>query len=612
MADDLLVTIGAEDNLSKGFKGALKSIQQLENELKDFDKALSVATNPSDIIKLNQAIASTQNEVKVLRNLGASSEFAAGGLNKLSKSTSNYNGIGIEFSRIIQDAPFGIIGIGNNITQLAGNFQQLRAQSTSTGAALKTAFASIISPANLLVLSISAITTALTLYSMGAFKSKDATKEAEDALEKYRKTLDNLNKSQIEGASSAQREIQSFVLLKQQAENSNIPLAARLEAVRDLKKEYPTYLGNLSNEQILTGNVGGAYQNLTKEIISTAKARAASDQIAKNSLDVLTLEFQLEEKRTKRLQETAFAQDKINQLIAKRQEQGFLTQGEIQQYDRFVKQLNNAVDLQSEEIPILEELVRIREQDAKLTGLIDQNISSGAKFTETLTTNTKALNTEVKELANTYQSFLDQLGIVTDIDILKRTQLAVNVENQPLIQDFGDLAGLTAPIQEFADTFDQFTEKAKLNISELGSLFASFGSIIGSAFGGAGSRLGQFASQFAKFATELIIRAIAVSKANAIVGATAAGAASGPAAPFVTPALIASGLALVATAFRGIGSGGGGVSTSGVGSGTASNFSGRGTSGAFETERIFNLQGAFEISGDKLRYVLNQSEGFRN
>jgi type II secretory pathway pseudopilin PulG len=612
MADDLLVRIGAEDNLSKGFKAALKSIQQLENELKDFDKALSVATNPSDIIKLNQAIASTQNEVKVLRNLGASSEFAAGGLNKLSKSTSNYNGIGIEFSRIIQDAPFGIIGIGNNITQLAGNFQQLRAQSTSTGAALKTAFASIISPANLLVLSISAITTALTLYSMGAFKSKDATKEAEDALEKYRKTLDNLNKSQIEGASNAQREIQSFVLLKQQAENLNIPLATRLEAVRDLKKEYPTYLGNLSNEQILTGNVGTAYQNLTKEIIATAKARAASDQIAKNSLDVLTLEFQLEEKRTKRLQETAFAQDKINQLIAKRQEQGFLTQGEIQQYDSFVKQLNNAVDLQSEEIPILEELVRIREQDAKLTGLIDKNISSGAKFTETLTTNTKALNTEVKELANTYQSFLDQLGIVTDIDILKRTQLAVNVENQPLIKDFGDLAGLTAPIQEFADTFDQFTEKAKLNISELGSLFASFGSIIGSAFGGAGSRLGQFASQFARFATELILRAKAVSSANVIVGATSAGAASGPAAPFVTPSLIASGLALVATAFRGIGSGGGGLSTSGVGSGTASNFSGRGTSGAFETERIFNLQGAFEISGDKLRYVLNQSEGFRN
>jgi hypothetical protein len=83
-----------------------------------------------------------------LDKLGKAAQSTAPQVDKLAKSTSQYNSIGIEFSRIIQDAPFGIIGVGNNITQLAGSFQQLRNTSTSTGAALKTAFASIINKKN--------------------------------------------------------------------------------------------------------------------------------------------------------------------------------------------------------------------------------------------------------------------------------------------------------------------------------------------------------------------------------------------------------------------------------------------------------------------------------
>src|SRR5690606_34831257 len=39
------------------------------------------------------------------------------------KSVGNANGVAMEFNRIIQDAPFGMMGIGNNLQQLAANFQ---------------------------------------------------------------------------------------------------------------------------------------------------------------------------------------------------------------------------------------------------------------------------------------------------------------------------------------------------------------------------------------------------------------------------------------------------------------------------------------------------------
>ena len=60
-----------------------------------------------------------------LDKLGKAAQATAPQVDRLAKATSSYNSVGIDFARIIQDAPFGIIGVGNNITQLAGSFQNL-------------------------------------------------------------------------------------------------------------------------------------------------------------------------------------------------------------------------------------------------------------------------------------------------------------------------------------------------------------------------------------------------------------------------------------------------------------------------------------------------------
>jgi len=300
------------DPISPKFVKATSIIQGVQQKISNLRNNLENATDIKSVVKYNIRLEEAQRELKRLGDLGLQSgakisnalNRTSNSMGGLSRSTHTYNGIGIEFSRIIQDAPFGLMGIGNNIQQLAGNFQNLRAKSTSTGAALKTAFASIVSPTNLLVLGISVLTSALTYLSMkGFFKSKESAEDAEEALEKYRKTLSAVSQANIEGASSAQKEIQSFKLLTAQAENTNVPLAKRIEAVKDLQKEYPEYLGNLSQEQILTGDVGSAYDNLTNSLIATAKARAASDKIAQNSLELLTLETKKADLETKKLTE---------------------------------------------------------------------------------------------------------------------------------------------------------------------------------------------------------------------------------------------------------------------------------------------------------------------
>ena len=197
-----------------------------------------------------------------------------------------------------------------------------------------------------------------------------------------------------------------------------------------------------------------------------------------------------------------------------------------------------------------------------------------------------------------------------------------------IVQDFGNLAGENAPITEIADELNERKEQITGNLSEIINGFSQLGFQISQSLGISNDALKGFVGTLLSSTPRIIAalfqqaaakkaQAIAENKANlsiatgnAVVTASRAAAGLGPVGLALLPVFVGGAVALISSAFKG--SGGGGVSTSGVGSGTASNFTGLRTSGAFETERIFNLQGAFEISGDKLRYVLNQSEGFRN
>jgi phage tail tape-measure protein len=227
----------------------------------------------------------------------------------------------------------------------------------------------------------------------------------------------------------------------------------------------------------------------------------------------------------------------------------------------------------------------------------------------------EAENKKVLALQESYRSFLDSISIVTDSDIISRTQSAVDQENKPLIQDFGNLAGDTAPITEFADTFEEVAERTKLNIGELSGAFQGLGSAIGKALG-VKPAFGQFLGALIPFAAKLISTNFAIAGSSAVAGASNAALATGPAAPFTLPGFIAASLGVIGSAFAAFGKGGGGSFSGsggqGVGGGQASNFSGGSTSGNFDPNRNITLSGGFEISGDKLRYVLNQSEGFRN
>lgn len=198
-----------------------------------------------------QALAAMNQTVTSLDNVSSAAGATGGKVVKMGK---DFTGL----SRVIQDLPYGFNAIANNLTN-------------------------ILPAAGALGLGISALVAGLQFaqlgfgaWTRGLGEATKATEEAEKANEDYRSSLAK-EKTQLD-------------LLFRSATNANIPMAARLDAVKQLRENYGAYLTDFSNEEILAGKAATAYEKLSVAIIKAAKARAAQEKIQKKQSEILDLE----------------------------------------------------------------------------------------------------------------------------------------------------------------------------------------------------------------------------------------------------------------------------------------------------------------------------------
>ena len=442
------VEIGAViDGLRKGFGDSVKIIETLERQALELDKALKAATDLPEIQSLNAKLAQTK---------AALTQLKTAGVEPLTKATSNYNSVGVDFARIIQDAPFGIIGVGNNITQLAGSFQVLKNQTGSTSGALKQAFSSIFSSGNALILGISLLTTAFTiLQQKGFFKSEEAAKSLTDRLKEYEEGLRGVAAANLKGAQDAQKEISTLKGLELQATNTALSTKQRTDAVNELQKLYPEYFGNLTKEQIKNGDVGEAYIKVTESLISKAKAQAATNAIAQNSIELLTIETKLEEQKSKRLAQTAAAQAQVDALIEKRQKEGFLTQGDLQRYDTLIKSINTANESLKEEEVLQKEIVKIRKEDEQLIGKLNTSLEQGGNLIKDTGKAVDQNKDKLKEYSKGWDAF--NLGQETARELQEKLTVSSKDYEKQILKVLSTNKEPIIPVVTGDNAWDQYT-----------------------------------------------------------------------------------------------------------------------------------------------------------
>ena len=203
---------------------------------------------------------------------------------------SGFNSLGMSVQQIVRELPAATMGlnmfflaISNNLPILTDEIKravemnkQLKASNQDTVPVWKQLVSSIFSWQTALIVAI----TAMSMYGKeivswigNLFKAKDATEEVRIEQEK-------LNKSMADARKSAAEETAGLRTLYAMTQNQNASMQDRLAAVNKLQQQYPAYFGNISKEAILAGQASAAYQQLTKDIMAAAYARAYQDRIS--------------------------------------------------------------------------------------------------------------------------------------------------------------------------------------------------------------------------------------------------------------------------------------------------------------------------------------------
>ncbi len=251
------IPIGAPlDQLTKDLRGA-------KSKLTEFTSDHVKAAGGLDAFK-RSAVTSGQS----LQSFSKGSNSAAFALTNL--------------GRVAQDAPFGFIGIQNNLNPLLESFSRLKQETGGTGSALKALGQSLIGPAGLGI-ALSVVSAGILLYQQYQQRANKATENAKKVTEDYASTLDQVVQAQLKGAQSAVSELTNLKILYAATQDVTLSAKQRNDAVDNLQQKYPAYFKNIKDEVILAGSATAAYNRLSSAILATARARAAEELISENT-----------------------------------------------------------------------------------------------------------------------------------------------------------------------------------------------------------------------------------------------------------------------------------------------------------------------------------------
>ena len=198
-------------------------LQKAENQLRQFQAQLKKSTNTIEINMLNTEIKALNTQISAYGSA----------LQKVGKPVGDATQSLVNFSRIAQDAPFGMMAISNNLNPMVESFQRLAATEGGTKKALQAMVTGLTGPAGIGV-AIGLLSALLSTYSkeIGNF-FKGATGELDDFIKKINTLNDELFK--IAGKTEAKK-LKAEVLIG--IIGSKADMQERQTALTELKKLY--------------------------------------------------------------------------------------------------------------------------------------------------------------------------------------------------------------------------------------------------------------------------------------------------------------------------------------------------------------------------------------
>lgn len=206
------------------------------------------------VTSLNTLNASLNKTTQTAANVGTT------GMNNLTKGTSQASTAITNFSRVAQDAPFGLIGIANNIDPLIQSFIQLKKETGSGKAALSALTASLTGGGGL-ILAVTAVTTILQFAELGFSRWGAGAKDAKDKTKELKDEQKSFNDILKEVSSQLSKEAANVAILVESLKSETSTREQRTNAIKELNKIAPEVFKNLNAEKIEIDKLNIAYQN---------------------------------------------------------------------------------------------------------------------------------------------------------------------------------------------------------------------------------------------------------------------------------------------------------------------------------------------------------------
>lgn len=554
-----------------------KAIDQLNKELKDgtisqkdFQKQLKRIQRDEKETKVETA--NLRKELSRLKrdqkDLAATSKTASKGMATMGKSTANATPTVIEFSRVIQDAPYGIQGVANNIQQLTTNFGYLQKSAGGTVPALKALAGSFLGPAGI-VFAVSTITSLLVTYGDKILSSVTSTNKLTEATKEY-----------LGEATAEASQLQVLVgIAGDEAKSKGV----RQKALEKLKDEYPDYLGFLNLETINTEKARIAVDELSKSLIRQAQIRGVSKLIEEKALELAEKEIEAKKEGIKTANRI-IQSNKVTSKSYNEQREAFNTFGKNykQVQDSILKKgkeriISENVKKETEEVKgEVNELISFLQSKLVEQFEFESLFKKKNKVEERVEVDLSIASELVPEGGGTIEKYIDlkrdEFGKVVRDRFGKaiKTNVDVGLELEDIPEfklpkvNTGEYAQSLLDAQAAAKSFQEVTTPVFSAVaSEIGKTFQTNSEIVNAAINSiisAGAKmLQQLIIQTVvgdgvkdASATKDIVRSQAATTGNAVKAASETASAAGPASAFLLPVLIGAAIGFVAATFAGI------------------------------------------------------------
>lgn len=252
--------------------------------------------------KQGQILIQQLNEIN---NELATSEAAVG---RYSRNVGNYasgfSPLNFQVQQLARELPSltvstqqFFLAISNNLPMLVDEMQRARVANEALKKAGETTvpvwkqmLKSIGSWQTMLVLGI----TLLTAYGKEIGQWVAELFKGKIALNETKLVQSNINDAMRQGTKDAQGHLIQLRLLYQVAQDTTISMEKRIGAVKEMQELYPSYLGDVSDEAILTGQAKEQYEKLASALLNVARARAASKKIEENQGKIIDIQDSVE------------------------------------------------------------------------------------------------------------------------------------------------------------------------------------------------------------------------------------------------------------------------------------------------------------------------------